>query len=150
MNNTNSRTVIREAKRKAATLENFEEVMERTGGEGGAQRKVAKTDGGEGGSATKLHRLLEMFKVGAVFRLFRRKVGMNVAACCCGRSSLLFYLGIGGVSGCFVCGLDSMVVVAVAGCCFVVVVNVVVVAVGCWPLILSPCPLPRTGLLCQT
>ncbi|CAM9157187.1 unnamed protein product [Ectocarpus sp. 4 AP-2014] len=59
------RAVIREAKRKAATLENFEEAMERTGGETGAQRKKTKTDGevaGGGHNATKLHRLLDMFK----------------------------------------------------------------------------------------
>lgn len=58
--------MIREAKRKAATLENFEEAMERTGGETGTQRKKTKTIGqGEGGqqNATKLHRLLDMFKV---------------------------------------------------------------------------------------
>eukprot|EP00903_Cladosiphon_okamuranus_P013061 g12182.t1 len=58
------RAVIREAKRKAAMLENFEEAMERTGGETGAQRnKKPKTGEGEQGqSATKLHRLLDMFK----------------------------------------------------------------------------------------
>lgn len=60
--------MIREAKRKAATLENFQEAMERTGGETGAQRKKVKTSGEGGGgehNATKLHRLLDMFKVGA-------------------------------------------------------------------------------------
>ncbi|CAN0134748.1 unnamed protein product [Ectocarpus sp. 13 AM-2016] len=39
--------------------------MERTGGETGAQRKKTKTDGGRTGgghNATKLHRLLGMFK----------------------------------------------------------------------------------------
>lgn len=46
-------------------LENFEEAMERNGGETGAQRKKPKTgEEGEGQSATKLHRLLDMFKVG--------------------------------------------------------------------------------------
>lgn len=60
------KAVIREAKRKAATLENFEEAMERTGGVG--MNKRSKTGGeGEGAGeqhATKLHRLLDMFKVG--------------------------------------------------------------------------------------
>lgn len=45
-------------------LENFEEAMERTGGVTGAQRKKPKTNDGQGQSATKLHRLLDMFKVG--------------------------------------------------------------------------------------
>lgn len=60
------KAVIREAKRKAATLENFEEAMERTGGVG--MNKRSKNGGeGEGAGeqhATKLHRLLDMFKVG--------------------------------------------------------------------------------------
>lgn len=93
-NNTqrnNSRAVIREAKRKAATLENFEEAMERTGGTaGGAQRKSkVPKNGEEGRSATKLHRLLEMFKVGAAFRLFRM-LG-RAASCCRGRRRSCFH-----------------------------------------------------------
>ncbi|CAM9528925.1 unnamed protein product, partial [Sphacelaria rigidula] len=75
------RSVVREAKRKAATLENFEEVMERTGGAGiggggrdgdgdGKSRKRARTTSDEGDTGNekgkedtrKLHRLLDMFK----------------------------------------------------------------------------------------
>lgn len=76
------RSVIREAKRKAATLENFEEAMEKIGGAGmgagasGKKRKACggnpegagELEGGDGSSGglakkTKLHRLVEMFKV---------------------------------------------------------------------------------------
>lgn len=70
------RAVIREAKRKAAMLENFEEAMERTGGAGlgagagGGEKRRKTGDGGdkEGGGGgqrhvSKLHRLLDMFKV---------------------------------------------------------------------------------------
>lgn len=73
------RSVVREAKRKAATLENFEEVMERTGGVGitpslGRNKRAKKATSGEVDSGsktdadkeretTKLHRLLDMFKV---------------------------------------------------------------------------------------
>ena len=65
------RAVIREAKRKAAMLENFEEAMERTGGAGAEEKRRKTGDGGDkegGGGArqqhvSKLHRLLEMFKV---------------------------------------------------------------------------------------
>lgn len=72
------RSVVREAKRKAATLENFEEVMERTGGVGitpslGRNKRAKKATSGEVDSGsktdadkeretTKLHRLLDMFK----------------------------------------------------------------------------------------
>lgn len=85
------KTVIREAKRKAATLENFEEAMERTRGSGTTtSSKKKKADGsedsdeGEGkktpAQATKLHRLLDMFKVGlsfdcSVHRSVRRSIG---------------------------------------------------------------------------
>lgn len=62
------RAVIREAKRKAATLENFEEAMERTGGIGNMRKRKAGEDGRAGNERserppTKLHRLLDMFKV---------------------------------------------------------------------------------------
>ena len=69
------RAVIREAKRKAATLENFEEAMERIGDAGLSKKRKASDDAGKvegsagrGGSSdkpksTKLHRLVEMFKV---------------------------------------------------------------------------------------
>ncbi|CAN0184702.1 unnamed protein product [Ascophyllum nodosum] len=68
------RAVIREAKRKAATLENFEEAMERIGDAGLSKKRKASDDAGKvegsagrGGSSdkpksTKLHRLVEMFK----------------------------------------------------------------------------------------
>lgn len=85
------RSVVREAKRKAATLENFEEVMERTGGVGITPNinKKAKTTSGEvdGGKkaeaekekeTTKLHRLLDMFKVGQ--REYMLRVCMGIVA----------------------------------------------------------------------
>lgn len=61
--------VIREAKRKAAALENFEDVMERTGQVLSGGAPPTKRPRGEGVAGTtavhasKLHRLVDMFKV---------------------------------------------------------------------------------------
>lgn len=85
------RSVIREAKRKAATLENFEEAMEKIGGAGagGKKRKacggVPENNGSFSGvlKKTKLHRLVEMFKVRCDSRIWENFhwVRMGIAVC---------------------------------------------------------------------